>query len=148
MNHTNPLPVAVIGAGPVGLAAAAHLLSRGLQPLVFEVGATVGASIREWGHVRVFSPWEYDVDPVTVALLERHGWTAPDAAGYPTGDELAARYLEPLAATPKIAPTLRLNAKERGSRVPGSTSSRTPAAKTRRSSWSSSESGSERRFLA
>ena len=81
MNHANPLPVAVIGAGPVGLAAAAHLLERGLQPLVFEAGATVGASIREWGHVRVFSPWEFDVDPVAVALLERHGWTAPGPAG-------------------------------------------------------------------
>ena len=75
MNHANPLPVAVIGAGPVGLAAAAHLLDRGLEPLVFEAGAAVGASIREWGHVRVFSPWEFDVDPVAVALLERHGWT-------------------------------------------------------------------------
>ena len=105
VNHTNPLPVAVIGAGPVGLAAAAHLLDRGLQPLVFEAGAAVGASIREWGHVRVFSPWEFDVDPVAVALLERHGWTAPDPTGYPTGDEIVTRYLEPLAATPEIAPT-------------------------------------------
>src|SRR5215216_3143239 len=50
------LPVAVIGAGPVGLAAAAHLIERGIRPLVFEAGAAVGASIREWGHVRVFSP--------------------------------------------------------------------------------------------
>ncbi len=114
MNHANPLPIAVIGAGPVGLAAAAHLLDRGLQPLVFEAGAAVGASIREWGHVRVFSPWEYDVDPTAVALLERHGWTRPDAAGYPTGDELVTRYLEPLAATGEIAPTLRLNAKVLG----------------------------------
>jgi hypothetical protein len=110
VNHANPLPVAVIGAGPVGLAAAAHLLERGLQPLVFEAGTAVGASIREWGHVRVFSPWQFDVDPVAAALLERHGWTAPDAAGYPTGDEIVARYLEPLAATPEIAPTLRLSA--------------------------------------
>ena len=114
MNHANPLPVAVIGAGPVGLAAAAHLIDRGLQPLVFEAGAAVGASIREWGHVRVFSPWEFDVDPVAVALLERHGWSAPEAAGYPTGDEIVARYLEPLAATPELAPSLRLNARVLG----------------------------------
>ena len=83
VNHANPLPVAVIGAGPVGLAAAAHLLDRGLQPLVFEAGAAVGASIREWGHVRVFSPWEFDVDPVAVELLERHGWAAPDRGRLP-----------------------------------------------------------------
>ena len=60
MNHTNPHPVAVIGAGPVGLAAAAHLITRGLEPLIFEAGTAVGASIRQWGHVRVFSPWEYN----------------------------------------------------------------------------------------
>src|SRR6188472_268578 len=96
MSPANPLRVAVIGAGPVGLAAAAHLLDRGLEPLVFEAGAAVGASIREWGHVRVFSPWAFDVDPVAVALLERHGWSVPDGSGYPTGDELVARYLEPL----------------------------------------------------
>ncbi len=111
MNHTNPYPVAVIGAGPVGLAAAAHLLARGLQPLVFEAGDGVGASIREWGHVRVFSPWEYDLDPVAVQLLERHGWTAPDGDGYPTGSDIVERYLEPLAATPEIATVLRLNAR-------------------------------------
>ena len=73
MNHTNPLPVAVIGAGPVGLATAAHLLARGLEPLIFESGDAVGASIREWGHVRVFSPWESNLDPAAVDLLEEIG---------------------------------------------------------------------------
>src|SRR3954466_16040955 len=110
MNHTNPNRVAVIGAGPVGLAAAAHLLARGLEPIVFESGDAVGASIRQWGHVRVFSPWEFNLDPAAAELLERHGWTAPESDGYPTGTELVERYLEPLAATPEIAPTLQLNA--------------------------------------
>jgi len=108
VNHANPDRVAVIGAGPVGLAAAAHLLARGLEPIVFEAGDSVGASIREWGHVRVFSPWEFNLDPVAVELLERRGWTAPAADGYPTGAEIVERYLEPLAATPEIASTLRL----------------------------------------
>ena len=73
-----------------------------------------GRASAQWGHVRVFSPWEFDVDPVAVALLERHGWTAPDPTGYPTGDEIVTRYLVPLAATPEIAPSLRLNAKVLG----------------------------------
>jgi hypothetical protein len=105
------LPIAVIGAGPIGLAAAAHLLDRGLEPLVFEAGDDVGASIRSWGHVRVFSPWEFNLDPVAERLLTERGWTPPPAGGYPTGDEIVARYLEPLAALPAIAERLRLSAR-------------------------------------
>ncbi|MET0768444.1 MAG: FAD-dependent oxidoreductase [Solirubrobacteraceae bacterium] len=105
------LPVAVIGAGPVGLAAAAHLLSRGIEPLILEAGPTVGASVRAWGHVRVFSPWEYNVDPAAEELLTASGWTAPAADSYPTGDEIAERYLEPLAALPRIASALHLDAR-------------------------------------
>ena len=111
MNTHNDLPVAVIGAGPVGLAAAAHLLNRGIEPLIFEAGDGVGASVREWGHVRVFSPWDYNVDPVAEQLLDAAGWTAPDPEGYPTGAEIVERYLEPLAALPVIADRLHLAAR-------------------------------------
>lgn len=104
------LPVAVIGAGPVGLAAAAHLLRRGLQPLIFERGASAGATVAAWAHVRVFSPWEYNVDAEARALLEENGWTAPDPDHLPTGAELIRDYLAPLAAHPAIAPNLRLGA--------------------------------------
>jgi cation diffusion facilitator CzcD-associated flavoprotein CzcO len=106
------LPVAVIGAGPIGLAAAAHLLDAGLEPAVFEAGDAVGVSVREWGHVRVFSPWEIDIDPVAGRLLAEAGWDAPPATEQPTGAEIVERYLEPLAALPAIAASLHL-----GSRV-------------------------------
>jgi cation diffusion facilitator CzcD-associated flavoprotein CzcO len=102
------LPVVVIGAGPVGLAAAAHLISRGEQPLVFESGASVGASIRAWDHVRLFSPWQYVVDPVSASMLEATGWQQPPADELPTGHDLVDRYLLPLAALPRIAPALHL----------------------------------------
>jgi glycine/D-amino acid oxidase-like deaminating enzyme len=105
---TTNLPVVVIGAGPVGLAAAAHLLDRGLEPLVFEAGPSAGASIREWGHVRVFSPWEFNVDPGAARLLGAHGWEAPEPGGYPTGDEIVERYLVPLAAVPAVAARLHV----------------------------------------
>ncbi|HEY9011186.1 MAG TPA: FAD-dependent oxidoreductase [Devosia sp.] len=104
------LPIAVIGAGPVGLAAAAHVVSRGLTPLVFERGAGVGASLRDWAHVRVFSPWQYNIDSAARALLAAAGWDAPEETELPTGGEIVARYLEPLAALPQIAPHLRLRA--------------------------------------
>ncbi|MFW3170602.1 FAD-dependent oxidoreductase [Geodermatophilus sp. CPCC 206100] len=97
------LPVVVIGAGPVGLAAAAHLLERGLEPLVLEAGDHVGAAIREWGHVRLFSPWQYDVDAAAQRLLEAQGWESPDRDELPTGAELVESYLAPLAATPQLA---------------------------------------------
>src|SRR5437762_6076613 len=91
------LPVVVIGAGPVGLAAAAQLRKRGVTPLVLEAGPTVGASVLRWGHVRIFSPWKYDVDPAARELLASSGWTEPHGAGYPTGRELVDEYLAPLA---------------------------------------------------
>ena len=91
------LPVVVVGAGPVGLAAAAELLEQGLEPLVLETGADVAASVREWGHVRLFSPWEWVVDPAAQRLLAEQGWTAPDPEQYPTGAEWVERYLAPLA---------------------------------------------------
>jgi thioredoxin reductase len=101
------LPVVVIGAGPVGLAAAAHLLERGLEPLVLEAGDQVGAAVREWGHVRLFSPWEYDVDAAAARLLEQAGWELPDRDALPTGAELIESYLAPLAATPELAPRVQ-----------------------------------------
>src|SRR5918994_3348705 len=77
------LPVVVIGAGPVGLAAAAHLFDRGLQPLILEAGSQVGASIGQWRHVRLFSPWCLALDPVSVRLLDQAGWTGPDPDALP-----------------------------------------------------------------
>jgi thioredoxin reductase len=106
---TSSLPVAIIGAGPVGLAAAAHLLRRGETPLVFEAGPSVGTSILVWGHVRLFSPWRYLLDREAAALLETHGWSAPDPEGYPTGQELVEHYLLPLAEAQEIQVALRLN---------------------------------------
>lgn len=90
-------PVAILGAGPVGLAAAAHCAERGLPFVVLEAGSAVGAHARDWGHVRLFSPWRYDVDPAAARLLERAGWTPPEPDDLPTGAELAERYLAPLA---------------------------------------------------
>jgi hypothetical protein len=103
------LPIVIIGAGPVGLAAAAELVVRGERPLVLEAGASAGASVRDWGHVRLFSPWRYCVAEAAVALLEPDGWLMPDPDAHPTGAELYERYLASLAALPAISSGLRTN---------------------------------------
>ena len=95
--------VAVIGAGPVGLAAAAHILERGLRPIVLEAGADVAHSVRQWGHVELFSPWEYNIDRAAARLLAPTGWNSPEPDQYPVGAELVERYLEPLANKTALA---------------------------------------------
>ncbi|MCK8610780.1 NAD(P)-binding domain-containing protein [Agromyces sp. C10] len=101
------LPVAIIGAGPVGLAAAANLVERGLDFVVYEAGDEVAASIRTWGHTRLFSPWKHVVDPASRRLLEATGWLVPAPDSLPSGAELVERYLEPLAALEPIASRIR-----------------------------------------
>ncbi|MFD1832231.1 FAD-dependent oxidoreductase [Streptomyces desertarenae] len=91
------LPVVVIGAGPIGLAAAAHLTGRGLEPLVLEAGPAAAAAVREWSHIRLFSTWGEVVDPVAEKLLAPTGWIRPDAGAYPCGGDWVDGYLQPLA---------------------------------------------------
>lgn len=101
------LPVAIIGAGPVGLAAAAQLLERDIDVVVFEAGETAGSAVKAWGHTRLFSPWEYLVDEAAGRLLDKTEWHAPAAKKLPFGRELVEDYLLPLAATPELAPRIR-----------------------------------------
>ena len=105
------LPVAVIGAGPIGLAAAAHLIERGETPIIFEMGSEVAANVRSWQHVRVFSPWQYNIDSAAKTLLSDYGWQAPQDDYLPTGKEIIEDYLEPLAALPDIQDKLHLGTK-------------------------------------
>lgn len=104
----NTYPVVVVGAGPVGLAAAAHLLERGLAPLVIERSDQVGANVAAWGHVRLFSPWRYVTDQAAERLLRATGWEAPDPERYPQGAELIEHYLRPLAQHPALHDRIRL----------------------------------------
>lgn len=111
VSSSRSLPVVIIGAGPVGLAAALHVRARGFTPLVLEAGAAVGEGMRTWAHVRMFSPWEYNIDRLAGELLASHGWRAPLPTHFPTGGEVVREYLEPLAATPELAPHIRLQAR-------------------------------------
>ncbi|NRF71794.1 NAD(P)-binding domain-containing protein [Aquincola sp. S2] len=102
------LPIAVLGAGPVGLAAAAKLIERGLPYFILEGGDRVGANLLDYGHVRLFSPWQYNIDPTMARLLGPTGWTAPDPDALPLAGEVAARVLQPFAELPQVASVLHL----------------------------------------
>lgn len=101
------LPVAVIGGGPVGLAAAAELAERDLPFVLLERGPAVGDAVRQWSHVRLFSPWRWNVAAAAERLLATAGWAAPDPDAIPTGGDIVTRYLQPLAALPALAPHIR-----------------------------------------
>ena len=113
VNH----PLIVIGAGPIGLAAAAHAAERGTDFLVLEAGGDAGATVGQWAHVRLFSAWRELIDPAARRLLEASGtWTAPDEDAYPTGGEWREQYLQPLAdlLTSSAGGAVRYDAKVTG----------------------------------
>jgi pyridine nucleotide-disulfide oxidoreductase len=103
--------VAIIGAGPVGLAAAAHVLERGVTPVVIEAGPEAGHAIHQWRHVQLFSPWEYNVDRAAARLLAPTGWNSPDPQVYPTGGELLEQYLTPLATRTALKDVIRTSSR-------------------------------------
>jgi cation diffusion facilitator CzcD-associated flavoprotein CzcO len=106
-NDMPTLPVAVIGAGPIGLAAAAQLLERGLTPLVLEAGATPAAHLESYRQVQLFSPWRFNVDPAARRLLAANGLEVPDGDELPTAGALVDGYLAPLATLPAMAAAVR-----------------------------------------
>ncbi|MGY3474804.1 NAD(P)-binding domain-containing protein [Bradyrhizobium ottawaense] len=107
----NAKTVAIIGAGPVGLAAAAHVLERGMSPIVLEAGPEAAHAVRQWQHVQLFSPWEYNVDKAAARLLAPTGWNSPDPHAYPTGGELIDRYLTPLATRTPLREAIRTSSR-------------------------------------
>ncbi len=106
----NTLPVAIIGGGPVGLAAAAELVKHNEPFVLFEAGENIASNVASWKHVRVFSPWRYHLAKAALELLEANGWQSPDLEALPTGEELINDYLRPLAEVPEIQPHVIFNA--------------------------------------
>jgi len=55
VQHDRAKRVVVVGAGPIGLAAALGARKRGFEVTVLEAGE-IGASLRQWGSTRFFTP--------------------------------------------------------------------------------------------
>lgn len=111
MRQYNELPVAIIGGGSVGLAAAAHLVAKNESFILFETGKNVGHNMLDWGHVRVFSPWRYNIDKTAETLLTQNGWQTPNKEYLPLGREIVEDYLRPLANLPQLKPHIHLDTK-------------------------------------
>jgi cation diffusion facilitator CzcD-associated flavoprotein CzcO len=109
MNNKANLPVAIIGAGPVGLAAAAHLIKQNIPFFIFEAGSEVGHSIASWEHVNVFSPWKYNIDKAAKELLEQTRWEHPNENDVHTGREFIDLYLKPLSRLSQFKNSLHIN---------------------------------------
>jgi thioredoxin reductase len=108
-NEISTRTVAVIGAGPIGLAAAAHLLERGFAPVVLEAGDSIAAHLESFRHVQLFSPWRYNIDPAARSLLEANGWKTPQLDYLPTAGAMIDRYLAPLSKLPGMESAIRLS---------------------------------------
>jgi N-acetylglutamate synthase-like GNAT family acetyltransferase len=104
----DPLPVAVLGAGPVGLAAVAQLIDRGIPFVILEAATRVGANLIDYGHVRLFTPWRYAIDTTMAGMLGPTGWQAPAPDELPLAREIVERVLEPFARLPRVASALNL----------------------------------------
>jgi len=107
--NNHDLPVAIIGGGPVGLSAAAHLKKSNQPFILFEVGNQIGANILKWGHVRLFSPWEYNIDKAAETLLREAQIPIPNKTYVPYGKEIIEEYLKPLANLTGIKENIHLN---------------------------------------
>lgn len=107
MSATSSKRIAIIGAGPIGLEAALYAAALGHDVRIFE-RVEVGGNVRDWGHVRMFSPWSMNTTPLGRACAKQK--TALPADECPTGRDFAERYLAAIAASPELNDRIFLGA--------------------------------------
>ncbi|UQA91956.1 NAD(P)/FAD-dependent oxidoreductase [Streptomyces halobius] len=99
--------VAILGAGPVGLDAALACADAGWLFTVYEASDTIAGHVRDWSHVRLFTPWDLNTSWRMRTHLTRAGHPVPSGDRCPTGGELVTQLLEPLAPSPALAGRIR-----------------------------------------
>lgn len=88
--------IAIVGGGPIGLEAALAASECGFTVVLFEAGL-VGKNLRDWGHVKLFSPFGMNISQRSREALTDAGHELPADDAMVTGREMVERYLEPLA---------------------------------------------------
>ncbi|MFP4155684.1 MAG: diguanylate cyclase [Halothiobacillaceae bacterium] len=90
------LDLLIVGAGPLGVEAAAYARRLGLDAVIVERGDRVGAGMRRCVHARMFSPWQYNHSPLGIDWLRQDGrYVSPE--GIERWRDYLTNYLEPLA---------------------------------------------------
>ncbi len=109
MPRNDSLRVAVLGAGPIGLEAALYASALKLPVKVYERGQ-IGTHVRQWGHVRLFSPFGMNRTTLGVATIRRESpqYEFPADSECITGREHLKAYLEPLAESAALIECLHL----------------------------------------
>src|SRR5262249_34588866 len=110
MDRKEAPSLAVVGAGPIGLEAGLYARNLGFNTVIYERGR-LSEHVRQWGHVRLFSPFGMNVTPPGLAAIKEANPTHsfPLESDCITGREHVAAYLEPLAKSPSLRDSLRLD---------------------------------------
>ena len=106
----NSKRIIIIGAGPVGIECAVYAQQLGYAVTVLEKG-DVGEHLRQWGHVRLFSPFSMNHTPLGRRILQNAGHHLPADDAYLTGREHRESYLLPLVKRAALAPHIRTGCK-------------------------------------
>ena len=100
--------LAIVGAGPIGLEAALAAVDAGIPFTLYEAAAGVAGNVAAWAHVRLFTPWEMNVSERMRRHLQEGAAVVPAGSDCPTGGELLARLLQPVAELPAVRDRIRL----------------------------------------
>ena len=95
-------PPGVPAIATFGVAPFYFLQNEGEVTIVYERGQ-VGENLRQWGHVRLFSPFAMNSTPLGRATLRGARKDLPADSDLLTGREHLAAYLQPLVETPPLA---------------------------------------------
>jgi thioredoxin reductase len=108
MSHGNLPRFAILGAGPIGLEAALQAATLNLPFVVYERGK-IGENLRQWGHVRLFSPFGVNSSALGRERLcaDRSQHALPGDADILTGRAHVEAYLDPLGQSPLLREHIR-----------------------------------------